>query len=759
MGKEKLPAGSESQEPSKKEEKAKAPVTPERQAELDALAQSAEGKGAEETGEAAQKEGGLMEELGSPDDLRRKGIEKDISGLEGVETVEDLREVPVDKLIALEDKHEGILLYAFTDFAEGNQKVDLKNFDKLYRKPTPGTKLKVSFRGNPGAEAQIGAADLFPPSVRRITVYEQGDTAGGRTSTRRIGLKGQNKPGTGFYDAAGYMPIFSGDEVIIGGAKEAAKGIDQAFEEKYRKTDPAKPKERGALDYVKYEKDWGEKERGFISKIPKRRRRYEGGSALSPRLKQKLKIKKGLPFHKPDIRNVLRNAPDMYTYARASREKYKKKTGIDIPESVMFGVMSVESSFQVDVMNKEGSGAGGLFQFMPKTWDNFLDANPQVVERMKKDKIWRHVDRMNWRLNPEIMIEAGYWLATKNMKYLHSKKNSIRQSEFRNSKFFKTGQISPDESWLLYLAHHDGAGGAVKILKYQGLREQGKTPRQAEALVGLEPFQKYGHKFKGGKTIYDKTTFISDDHWEKVRGYGKENVRWATKYDRQLSQFDPSTLKGDGTWGWAGDVSAREKTSGADRYSDHDVLEAAAANPKIEGKTLFIGSSSTVGFSKHMRGSKRIEAKSGRGIGKMVTALKGVPLNELRSMDRVVLQGGVKNNPSYKESVAHMTAMVEYIREKSPNTKIYITEVTPWDSATPDRKARVVKFNDFLNSGILDVDGVVPTYQIMDDGTGHINSALFGKSRDGLHIKSNDRYAGVVADWVTRSEAKEEGTA
>lgn len=186
--------------------------------------------------------------------IRRLQIERTINGFAGgVETVSDLRKLPVDTLIRLEDAHEGILLYAFTDAVSDETSIDLQHF---YWNPKERTKLRVDFRDNIEAEEKIGAADLFPPSVRAITVYEKGNTNLARTSTRRVGLKGRNVYGTGFFDSQGYIPIFTGDVVVLG-------GVDAAFEKKYRRADRS-------LDYGAYERDHGIQEKEFVTDLERR---------------------------------------------------------------------------------------------------------------------------------------------------------------------------------------------------------------------------------------------------------------------------------------------------------------------------------------------------------------------------------------------------------------------------------------------------------------------------------------------------------
>ncbi len=161
----------------------------------------------------------------------RKQAEQEMSNLpglkdvlNGVEKVEDLRSLDAETLIKLEDHYEGILLYAFTDIAGDKEKLDFKSWSVMYKEPKPGTKLQVDFRGNSAGEGRIGAADLLSPSVRGITVYENADPNNARKSLRRIGLKGRNQPGNGFFDANGYMAVHSGDTMEISGVDASLQG-------------------------------------------------------------------------------------------------------------------------------------------------------------------------------------------------------------------------------------------------------------------------------------------------------------------------------------------------------------------------------------------------------------------------------------------------------------------------------------------------------------------------------------------------------
>ncbi|MCX6733323.1 MAG: hypothetical protein NTX63_00750 [Candidatus Peregrinibacteria bacterium] len=197
-----------------------------------------------------------------------KGIEKVINQ---IETLNDIRNLDAKMLIELENKYPGILMYSFTDRADEVSKKDYEKIDLSkwtdYTNPNPGTKLKVNFHGNAFAENDIGAADLLPPTIRKVTVYSENDPVNKRTSERRIGLKGENKKGRGFFDQEGYIAIYSGDIVIIGGEKEPEKGVEMDFMKKYleksdapKSDDPEKQHSEAEKQYAiaqgKGDEDW-----------------------------------------------------------------------------------------------------------------------------------------------------------------------------------------------------------------------------------------------------------------------------------------------------------------------------------------------------------------------------------------------------------------------------------------------------------------------------------------------------------------------
>lgn len=195
----------------------------------------------------------------------------------------ELTKLDVDSLIKLEDKYPGILLYSFTDIIGENAKIDFSKWES-YKKPTAGQKLKVDFRGNDAANMEIGAADILPPAVRCITVYDKGDPAIARTSERRLGLKGRNRSnGIGFFDKNGYIPVYTGDVIIVGGDANAEKNIDLNYEKQF-----LSKKENGTevLDdesYARYEQsDEAKKDKEYLDKLLKENPQASRSKNLTP---------------------------------------------------------------------------------------------------------------------------------------------------------------------------------------------------------------------------------------------------------------------------------------------------------------------------------------------------------------------------------------------------------------------------------------------------------------------------------------------
>ena len=215
---------------------------------------------------------------------RKKMIEDNIKKLpeisdmlDGIDQL-DLAKLSVDTLIKLEDRYPGILLYVFTDIIDEAEKVDFDKWE-FYKKPLAGKKLRLDFRGNEAANMQIGAADLLAPSVRCISVESEGVI---HTSERRIGLKGKNKTGNGFFDKDGYMPVYTGDYMIIGGVNDADKNIDLDYAKPFltKKADGSEVLDEES--YAKYQiSDEAARDVEFLGKMQKENPRASRSKQLT----------------------------------------------------------------------------------------------------------------------------------------------------------------------------------------------------------------------------------------------------------------------------------------------------------------------------------------------------------------------------------------------------------------------------------------------------------------------------------------------
>ena len=114
--------------------------------------------------------------------------------------------------------------------------------------------------------------------------YDEGDNALARTSERRLGLKGRNKSdGVGFFDKDGYMQIYTGDVIVVGGVADAEKNIDMNYEKSFltKKADGTE-----VLDdesYAKYEQsDEAKKDKEYLGKLFKENPNASKSKGLTP---------------------------------------------------------------------------------------------------------------------------------------------------------------------------------------------------------------------------------------------------------------------------------------------------------------------------------------------------------------------------------------------------------------------------------------------------------------------------------------------
>ncbi len=738
--------------------------------------------------------------------------------LKGIETISDLRQLSAEKLLNLESQYEGLLFYAFTDFMDGGTELNFEHWYDWYKEPQDGAQFKISFRGNTDAYWNIGAGHILPPSVRNIEVWPKGIEANKRASKYRLGLKSQRKDETaGFFDSNDdYIPVFDNDVITIRNVKEkfdkkyrkepAKEGrLGELDYTTYQKSNHARKDKKRTKRVQRQEAATNFQGNERISS--------SHASLLNLGDTEKF-WKSSKESYGKRLDSMIHEFPDLLFYANKYREKYAAEFKVDVPESIVFGMFLRESGFDAGTMNKAGSDCGGLGQFWGPTWTDFINANPWVTEKMQQDPVWQNRGVMDWRFNPEIMMAATFWYSAKNIRDTY---NDHQANPYTYDRFLETSvakskggiiSLAPEDAWLVYLNHHDGHDGASRQLRYKSYREdksdwsQSKAARkagltstqQATRKKGYTPeryFNKYGGQGKESVVIGGETEYWADERFDWITGVD-DDCGLNEKISHNASTFHNSLFDETGgrripvpteskNWGWAKPDAAaeiarieareasREATTGLpsyEYYRDAETLDALAENPVVPGNTLYIGSSSTNGsYGPRMRGDKKILAADSRKIinrgleGEdpidMVSSLEALPVEELKTFDRVVLQGGVKNawytdpQKRFGESRDAMIRMVEHIQEHSPDTKIYVIELTPWGGNYKATEA----FNNWLNTegesiGIT----VVPCYQIMTDGTRKGIVPEYGYDKKKVHITHGNRYAGMLADWIRRSE-------
>lgn len=601
----------------------------------------------------------------------KKIIEEEV--VEGELKVGDLKTLTREPLMKLEEERPGALLFAFTTWGDKYAHVKVEEFEP-YKNPAPGTEVEIHFRGNDQAYWKIGAGDILPPSVQCITVTDDGGNA--RTGVRR------DAPRNGFYDENGYIRIFNNYKIKIEPPEKAQEVKPQIRLTRSRDTQT-------------------EQNRLAEQQALARTTRTVRSRPSEARSRQR-RVRETQPITEAIDRDWLNAGYEASAY-------YAERLGVKVDPAVIFAVIYKESSgFNPYAQPKDRSGkvlssALGLGQFMPGTWENFIESNPGLIQELSPG------NPNPERTNPILSIYATTWYIA------------------NNAEQFGIREVKPNQTAEIYLMYHNGPQGYRTFKRYKELIDSGKPEEDAATESGfIVPEGYYRNKYK--------TTARYAQFLKEFSG-GVRQV--AERYHHQLPETPQAT------------VSSAQPTI--------EELDRLAQNPKLEGETLLIGSSSTTGYAPKLKGTIETDAAKDRSIVTMFERLKEMPLERLRSFGRIVIQGGVKNTdhdaPTIDTSIRTMDAMVAYVRENAPNVKIYVLEVTPWN---PRYDKKIREFNDHINSPDFRarVEGVIPTYAIMDNGEGR-QRAAFGKPGE-LHVARYDRYAGVLADWITRHEAASE---
>lgn len=611
--------------------------------------------------------------------------------IEGEMKAGDLKTLTLNDLLDLEKDRPGILLFAFTTWGEAHKDVAIEKF-ALYTNPAPGTTMKIDFRGNREAYWKVGAGNLLPPTVDTIKVTnDRGET--------RVGQR-RTEPKNGFYDANGYIPIFDGYKITIAtpaeytGPPPVTERPSGGVERRVDTFDPTGQHRRQAH---KRAAEW----------------RGAGGERVHPR---EIQLRRAIP-------------ETWIGAGQDASEFYKAKLNVAVDPAVVFAIIKHESAFNPGTPNRAGeSSALGLGQFIKGTWEGFLAANPEVVASVTGTPLasLSTAEQLNLRTHPLLSIYAVTWLAADNAQKLG------------------LTTVTADNAADLYSAHHDGIDGVRRYRHYRAMRAT-KSEAQAASEAKLHGWQRSrplrdtsGHVLKDerGRILYQDGAPFADENAGAVARLSRTVASLSKTYRTQLDKPAP-----------------KPKPSPQPPVEDLDRL---AKNPTLEGRSLLIGSSSTTGYAPKIKGGTiETEAEKGRSIVKMLEWLKKMNLKHLCSFDRIVIQGGVKNTDhdadNIDTSLKTIDAMVDYLRTHAPNVKIYVMEVSPWKAKYDDK---IQAFNAHLNTPEFKarVAGVVPIYSTMDDGRGQLRPA-FGIAGD-LHVAPHayGRYAGVMADWITRKE-------
>jgi len=463
--------------------------------------------------------------------------------------------------------------------------------------------------------------------------------------------------------------------------------------------------ETQAWDEEKYEEDHREEEEEFLIETwesmngmdyPYDGYRPEAGMMLQEKVSGDIY----------NIEHVIREQPDWFEAAQGAADYYANEFGLDsVDPAVIYSMFIVESGFKAEAYNS-GSGASGLGQFLSMTWMTddgngvaFIEANKgKVIELLHEMDMPIPTNRNEWlalRFNPVINIYATTWYTA------------------HHAERYGFDDVSPDNAYYLYLAHHDGFGGASTLRKRH---ERGQD-------VTLHSWQ---------------TKPTPEAYWNTMDGLCKRVADNAARYRVQL---------------------------------DGGAAERGLEVPPIRSdEVVLIGDSVTAGYDGRVKvgGENMPEENVHASVGKQVYKMKDDLERDIESgafdnIQAVVLMGGGNDladtglNGEVDTITGNLGDMIEMLTEHNPDIKI--TLVT--HHSVLDVKGYYSGRVDEVNNRTLEINGwirsqgrtnsnieVVDLYILSDDpnNPGHVRPDLLAS--DGLHL--SDKGNAFLADQVGR---------
>ncbi len=442
----------------------------------------------------------------------------------------------------------------------------------------------------------------------------------------------------GFYDSAGYIPVF--DNYVI----EVVEVWTDSELADYKKNQAAREHEELAHLQDIYSKNPGAS-RGKMQNLEK-------------------------VFERPDLARL-----------DATMDKAMADFGLDASfKPVLYSFIKYESGFRMNA-SPGTSSAWGLFQLLGSNW------KWTYAELGKTDK-FRNVSYDEFRNSLEGQVYSGI---------LYFKKLDLKPVEQALGR--RVDLNNPRDNYLLYIAHHEGAGG---------LRYYLSTGR-----------------FKSGVDM--------------IGGYAWKVANGAEYYKQQLAGMAAAKNGGGeavATQGGTTVIAPQESARDRDRET-HEIAKTST------NETLFVGDSFTVGFSsmKNLRGAA-VDARVGKRVSEMDRNFSSTLASRPAGIKKIVIAGGVNDiwgGANAKDIIGHLANM--YGLAKQAGLTVVACTIHPWGEYMKKGKnplrlqSETEKANSWIRSqkGGL-VDKVVDLYAALGSQTDLTRQKPELTAGDNLHM-------------------------